>query len=74
MYQAAARLLDGAQAAGAVRSDVEPEDLFTAAAATGWAAELADPRRAARILALINAGLSAPPGDVLPTREAAPRE
>ncbi|MFD8081608.1 TetR/AcrR family transcriptional regulator [Kitasatospora sp. NPDC059722] len=57
MYQAAARLLAGAQAAGAVRTDVEPEDLFAAAAAVGWAAEHTDPKRASRILALLNAGL-----------------
>lgn len=61
MYQAAARLLGGAQEAGAVRLDVDPEDLFTAAAAVGWAAERGDAHRASRILALINAGLATGP-------------
>ncbi|MFI0943074.1 TetR/AcrR family transcriptional regulator [Streptomyces sp. NPDC021020] len=58
MHQAAARLLGAAQEAGAVRRDVDPEDLFTAAAAVGWAAERTDPDRASRILALISAGLA----------------
>ncbi|MFI0723042.1 hypothetical protein [Streptomyces sp. NPDC021224] len=52
------RLLGAAQEAGEVRRDVDPEDLFTAAAAVGRAAEQADPRRASRILALISAGLA----------------
>lgn len=58
MYGAAARLLGAAQEAGEARQDVDPEDLFTAAAAVGRAAEQADPHRASRILALISAGLA----------------
>ncbi|GII62301.1 TetR family transcriptional regulator [Sphaerisporangium krabiense] len=57
MVDAATRLLVRAQEAGEVRADVEPEDLFAAAAAIGWVAENADPGRAARILTLLRDGL-----------------
>lgn len=57
MHRAAARLLERAQQAGAVRGDVEADDLFAAAAAMGWVAEQAGPGRADRVLALIDAGL-----------------
>jgi hypothetical protein len=58
IYQAAARLLARAQEEGAVRPDVDSEDLFTGAAAIGWVAERADPERAARILSVMTDGLS----------------
>ncbi|WP_342769353.1 TetR/AcrR family transcriptional regulator [Sphaerisporangium album] len=57
MISAATRLLVRAQEARQVRADVDPEDLFTAAAAIGWVTENADPKRAARMLMQFRDGL-----------------
>jgi hypothetical protein len=57
MHESASRLLARAQEAGEVRADVDAEDLLTAAAAIGWAAQYSDAERAARILALVTDGM-----------------
>ncbi|MDT0305402.1 TetR family transcriptional regulator [Streptomyces sp. DSM 44917] len=52
------RLLARAQEAGAVRADVDAEDLLTAAKAVGWLAECAPPERTARVMAVLRDGLA----------------
>jgi AcrR family transcriptional regulator len=57
MHESASRLLARAQEAGEVRTDVDAEDLLTAAAAIGWAAQYSGTERATRILALVTDGM-----------------
>ncbi|GAB2469344.1 TetR/AcrR family transcriptional regulator [Xylanimonas ulmi] len=59
MNESASRLLQRAQEAGEVRPDVDAEDLFTAAAAIGWAAQYSATERAERILTLLTNGMRA---------------
>ncbi|MEU2623327.1 TetR family transcriptional regulator [Streptomyces sp. NPDC007157] len=66
MHESASRLLERAQAAGEVRPDVDAEDLFTAAAAIGWAAQYSDRERAQRILTLLTDGMQSGRADAVP--------
>jgi hypothetical protein len=63
MGQAASHLLENAQAAGSIRSDVDGTDLFALASAVGWIADQV-PTLAARrehLLSLVIAGLTRQP-------------
>ncbi|MER5387044.1 helix-turn-helix domain-containing protein [Streptomyces sp. NPDC002688] len=59
MHESASRLLERAQESGEVRQDMDAEDLFTAAAAIGWAAQHSETERAERILTLLTDGMLA---------------
>ncbi|WP_416961475.1 TetR/AcrR family transcriptional regulator [Streptomyces sp. Agncl-13] len=64
MHESASRLLERAQASGEIRRDMDAEDLFTAAAAIGWAAQYSETERAERILTLLTDGMRAGAKDV----------
>jgi len=62
MRDGAGRLLAAAQAAGTVRADVTPDELFALVTAVGWIAEQAPALESQRerLLILITEGLRAP--------------
>jgi AcrR family transcriptional regulator len=60
MFVAATRLLARAQDAGEVRGDTNADDLITMATAVGWVTQISDADRAARMMAVLMAGLSRP--------------
>lgn len=63
MHETGARILQRAQAAGRVRSDLTPEELFTIITSAAWARENSAPGRdqSVRLLELVLDGITVPP-------------